>query len=76
MLLEQISSEIRKSYIGGAINMFILYNSDNELVYTCDINLLYLSVIKDKFYSIDKPTYFKENIRKYNSDAFSFSIVK
>jgi len=46
MLSEQIGSEIRKSYTGRAIDMFILYNSNNKLVYTCDINLLYLSVIK------------------------------
>lgn len=76
MLSGQIGSEIRKSYTGGATDMFIPCNSDNELVYAYDINSLYPSVMKDKFYPIGKPTYFEGNIRKYNPDAFGFSTVK
>ena len=48
MLSEQIGSEIRKPYTGRATNMFILCNFDNKLVYTYNINLLYLLIMKDK----------------------------
>ena len=48
MLSKQIGSKIRKFYTSRATNMFILCNSDNELVYTYNINLLYPLIMKDK----------------------------
>jgi len=48
MLSKQIGSKIRKFHTSRATNMFILCNSDNELVYTYDINLLYPLIIEDK----------------------------
>lgn len=56
--------------------MFILYNLDKKLVYGYNINFVYSSVIQNKNLPICKSTYFKGNIRKYNSEAYGFFYCK
>jgi len=72
MLHRQTANGICLFYTGGSTNMFILFNSNLELVYKYDINSLYSTIMQNKNFPINKPTYFEGNIHKYNIKAFGF----
>ena len=66
----KIESDIRLSYTGGATDMYIPFNNEDELLYYYDANSLYPFVMKEHDYPIGSPTYFEGNIRNINKNAF------
>jgi hypothetical protein len=67
----QIAKDIRKSYTGGACDMYISTNNDRN-IYSYDVNSLYPSIMKDCDMPIGKPTFFEGNIRLIDQNAFGF----
>jgi hypothetical protein len=72
----QIAKDIRQSYTGGAVDMYIPQNNDNEEIYHYDVNALYPSVMKDKLMPVGKPIQFYGDIRKIDPNAFGFFYCK
>ena len=72
----QIEKDIRQSYTGGAVDMYIPENKENNNVYAYDVNSLYPSVMNNSDMPIGKPTLFEGNIRNFNKDAFGFFYCK
>jgi hypothetical protein len=72
----QIYRDIRKSYTGGSVDMFIPTSDTNEEVYAYDVNSLYPSVMRDNDMPIGKVHYFEGNIRNVDLDAFGFFYCK
>jgi hypothetical protein len=68
----KIAADIRMSYTGGAVDMYIPTNEANELIYAYDVNSLYPSVMKNFEIPIGSPTYFEGDIRKVDPNAFGF----
>nr|YP_009517257.1 DNA polymerase [Tephrocybe rancida]YP_009517278.1 DNA polymerase [Tephrocybe rancida]AYE93167.1 DNA polymerase [Tephrocybe rancida]AYE93168.1 DNA polymerase [Tephrocybe rancida] len=71
-LTGKIYSDIKESYTGGAVDMYIPSAEAKELIYCYDVNSLYPSVMKDSPVPIGQTTYFEGNIRKFKPDAFGF----
>jgi hypothetical protein len=67
---------IRQSYTGGAVDVYIPQNKDNELLYLYDVNALYPTVMANKPMPIDQPIAFLGDIRQVDSDAFGFFYCK
>ena len=67
---------IRKSYTGGAVDVYIPQNKDNELLYLYDVNSLYPTVMANNPMPIGQPVAFIGNIRKVDADAFGFFYCK
>ena len=71
---------IRQSYTGGAVDVYIPKNKDNEKLYYYDVNSLYPSVMLNNPMPVGKPIAFDGDIRKVDPNAFvgsaPFSIVK
>ena len=63
---------IRKSYTGGAVDVYIPHNKDNETLYDYDVNSLYPSVMKDNLMPVGKPVPFIGEIRAIEPNAFGF----
>ena len=63
---------IRKSYTGGAVDLYIPKNINNETLYCYDVNGLYPSVMLNNPMPIGKPIAFEGDIIKYNPNAFGF----
>lgn len=63
---------IRKSYTGGAVDVYIPQNKDNEILYLYDVNGLYPSTMLNNPMPIGKPTPFLGNIRYIDPQAFGF----
>jgi hypothetical protein len=57
-LTGQVFKELKESYTGGSVNMYIPMIEENELIYTYDVNSLYQSVILNNPMPIGNPTYF------------------
>ena len=76
ILYGQIANDIHLSYTGGLTDMFILFNSNLKLVYRYNINSLYSTIMQNKNFSIGKPTYFEEDIHKYDIEVFGFFYCK
>jgi len=72
----KISKDIKLGYTGGATDMYIPTNLENELVYAYDVNSLYPSVMKHFSMPVGKPTYFEGDIRKIEPKAFGFFYCK
>nr|YP_009710628.1 DNA polymerase type B [Amanita brunnescens]QFZ98577.1 DNA polymerase type B [Amanita brunnescens] len=76
----KIYKDIKKSYTGGSVDMFIPYfnsnNSNNNLLYNYDVNSLYPYIMLNKPMPIDNCTYFYGDIRKYDKNAFGFFYCK
>jgi hypothetical protein len=62
MLSGKIAENIRLSYTGGAVDMYIPKLIKGKKIYAYDVNSLYPSVMADKEFPIDNPTYFIGNI--------------
>ena len=63
---------IRKSYTGGAVDVYIPQNKDNEILYLYDVNGLYPTTMLNNPMPIGKPTPFLGNIRYIDPQAFGF----
>lgn len=72
----KIANEIRESYTGGAVDMYIPKPPKGEKVYCYDVNSLYPFVMKDNAMPIGKPVFFKGDIRVVDPDAFGFFYCK
>ena len=75
-LTGQIAKDIRESYTGGAVDMYIPSNEEGEQIHCYDVNSLYPFTMKDKVMPIGKPTFFKGDIRKIDPNAFGFFFCK
>ena len=64
--------DIKKSYTGGACDMYIPFNNENEIIYGYDVNSLYPFVMKNNPMPIGNMSYFEGNIRKIDPNAFGF----
>lgn len=72
-LFGQIAKEIRMSYTGGAVDMYI---PEGEKIFCYDVNSLYPFVMKECNMPTGKPVLFKGDIRKIDPDAFGFFYCK
>jgi|SRR6266850_141515 len=68
----QVAKDIRLSYTGGAVDMYLPENSKGTKVYAYDVNSLYPFVMKEYDMPIGKPTLFEGDIRAIDKDAFGF----
>lgn len=68
----KIFNDIKQSYTGGSVDMFIPTNQSNEFVYGYDVNSLYPYEMMTKSFPTGNPIYFEGDIRKYDSKAFGF----
>ena len=62
----QIAKDIRQSYTGGAVDMYIPENLEGEELYVYDVNSLYPSQMESQLMPINHPTLFSK-IRMYPS---------
>jgi len=68
----QIAKDIRQSYTGGAVDMYIPINDEETEIFGYDVNALYPFTM-DKFdMPIGKPILFEGDIRKVDPKAFGF----
>jgi hypothetical protein len=72
----QIASDIRKSYTGGAVDMYIPRPPKGVKLYVYDVNSLYPFVMKEFDMPVGKPIQFFGDIRKIEPDAFGFFYCK
>jgi hypothetical protein len=72
----QIAKDIRESYTGGAVDMYIPENSEDTEIFAYDVNSLYPFTMRDKLVPVGKPSYFSGDIRKFDPDAFGFFYCK
>jgi hypothetical protein len=68
----QVAKDIRQSYTGGAVDMYIPFNNEDTKVYAYDVNSLYPSVMLKFDMPIGKPTLFEGDIRVIDPKAFGF----
>ena len=68
----QIANDIRISYTGGAVDMYLPKNPNGTKVYIYDVNSLYPYVMDQFDMPIGKPIYFQGNIRAIDPNAFGF----
>jgi len=68
----QVAKDIRKSYTGGACDMYIPFNNLKTKLFAYDVNSLYPFVMKNFEMPIGKPTLFEGNIRLIDPNAFGF----
>jgi hypothetical protein len=67
---------IRESYTGGAVDVYIPHNSDNEILFDYDVNALYPSAMLNNLMPVGKPIPFLGNIRNIDPQAFGFFYCK
>ena len=72
MLSGQVYNDIKKSYTGGAVDMYIPKNPNGKKLYAYDVNSLYPYVMNSCKLPIGSPTYFEGDITKLDPDAFGF----
>ena len=79
-LIHQISGDvekdIRSSYTGGAVDMYVPFNKIKEKLYCYDVNALYPFVMANNPMPVGPASYFEGDIRKYNPEAFGFFYCK
>jgi len=73
MLSGKIADNIRLSYTGGAVDMYIPKGVN---IHTYDVNSLYPFVMREFPYPISTPTYFEGDITKVKTNAFGFFYCK
>jgi hypothetical protein len=86
-LLDQIEIDIRKSYTGGAVDVYIPHNINGpiltknrkgkyKVLYSYDVNSLYPFIMANLDMPIGKPIVFEGNIRQVDSEAYGFFYCK
>ena len=72
----QVAKNIRTSYTGGAVDMYIPENKEGTKLYAYDVNSLYPSVMFNNDMPVGKPILFEGDITKIEEDAFGFFYCK
>lgn len=72
----KIANDIRKSYTGGAVDMYIPKPLKRVKIFGYDVNALYPSQMSNMLMPVGNPTYFKGNIRLLDLYAFGFFYCK
>ena len=72
----KIANDIRQSYTGGAVDMYIPKPEEGTKIYVYDVNALYPSIMKNCLMPVGTPTYFNGDIRKVDPNAFGFFYCK
>jgi hypothetical protein len=67
---------VRKSYTGGAVDVYIPTNKNNETLYSYDVNSLYPSSMLNNPMPVGQPVAFVGDIRKIDPNAFGFFYCK
>jgi hypothetical protein len=75
-LTGQIEEDIRKSYTGGAVDMYLPRCKPSAKVFGYDVNSLYPYVMKEFDMPVGKPKQFFGDIRKIDPNAFGFFYCK
>jgi hypothetical protein len=68
----KISKDIRQSYTGGAVDMYIPKPPKNVKLYAYDVNSLYPFIMENCDMPVGNPIYFEGEIRKIDPNAFGF----
>lgn len=76
MLTGETADNIRSSYTGGAVDMYLTKPIKGKKVYAYDVNSLYPFVMKTLQFPIGTPTYFQGDILKIDPQAFGFFYCK
>jgi hypothetical protein len=74
-MLGNVEKDIRESYTGGAVDVYITnntYNTSDEKLYYYDVNSLYPTVMSSMEMPIGKPIAFDGDIRSVDPEAFGF----
>ena len=72
----EIYDFIKKSYLGGRVDVFKPFPKTNEKVKGYDVNSLYPTAMKEYPMPIGNPIYFEGDIFKIDPNAFGFFEVK
>ena len=72
----KIAKDIRTSYTGGAVDMYIPEPPKGVEIKGYDVNSLYPKQMYDRLMPIGFPTYFEGDIRKNDPNAFGFFYCK
>jgi hypothetical protein len=72
----KIAKDIRNSYTGGAVDMYIPKAPKGVKIFGYDVNSLYPFVMKEFDMPIGKPVLFQGDIRKVDENAFGFFYCK
>jgi hypothetical protein len=72
----QIEKDIRASYTGGAVDMYIPRPPNGVKTFVYDVNSLYPFVMKENDMPTGKPIQFYGDIRKIEPDVFGFFYCK
>jgi len=80
----QIEENIRESYSGGSVDVYIPHNKTGNYslsnifkkLYYYDVNSLYPTVMAQQIMPIGLPTAFEGDIRQFESNAFGFFFCK
>jgi hypothetical protein len=75
-LTGQIEKDIRESYTGGAVDMYIPRPQKGTKIYCYDVNSLYPFVMRENLMPTGKPIHFYGNIRDIDPNAFGFFYCK
>lgn len=68
----QIANDIRQSYTGGAVDMYIPESKPGVEIKCYDVNSLYPYQMQSQLMPVGSPTFFQGDIRKINNNAFGF----
>jgi hypothetical protein len=68
----KIAKDIRLSYTGGAVDMYLPRAPKGTKIYCYDVNSLYPYVMKEYPMPVGKPMFFEGNIRNIDPNAFGF----
>jgi hypothetical protein len=68
----KIAKDIKNSYSGGAVDVYIPQNKKGIILYAYDVNSLYPYIMSSQLMPIGFPRYFEGNIRAIDPDAFGF----
>jgi hypothetical protein len=72
----KIFKDIKKSYTGGAVDLYLPTNNEFDLIYVYDYNSLYPFTMDNFEMPVGIPTYFEGDIRKKDPNAFGFFYCK
>jgi hypothetical protein len=75
-LTGKIAKDIRLSYTGGAVDMYIPENPEDVKIHHYDVNYLYPFTMDNKLMPTGKPILFKGDIRVLDPNAFGFFYCK